>query len=110
MAGPPPNEALAELVSVLSEEDTRDLVRLYLADFPGMLEALARGPEKDHLRLAHSLKSSSQYMGALALGKLFSDLEHRLGLPGEKVTPADLDAIAAEFGRVAGPLRTFAEP
>jgi HPt (histidine-containing phosphotransfer) domain-containing protein len=110
MAGPPPNEALAELVSVLSEEDTRDLVRLYLADFPGMMEALARGPEKDHVRLAHSLKSSSQYMGAAGLGRLFADLEHRLGLPGEKVTQADLKAIAEEFERVAGPLRAFVGP
>jgi hypothetical protein len=75
-----------------------------------MLETLARGPEKDHLRMAHSLKSSSQYMGAYVLAKLFADLEHRLGLPGEKVTPADVKAITEEFERVAGPLRTFVEP
>jgi len=110
MAGPAPNEALSELVSLLSEDDVRDLVRLYLNDFPGLVEALTHGPEKDHLRLAHSMKSSSQYMGAHALAKVFADLEHRLGIPGEKLTPDDLKAITAEFDKVAGPLRTFAEP
>ncbi len=108
MAGPPPNEALAELVSLLSEDDVRDLVRLYLNDFPGMMDALSSGPEKDHQRLAHSMKSSTQYMGAHALAKLFADLEHRLGLPGEKITPEDLAAISGEFERIAGPLRVFA--
>jgi HPt (histidine-containing phosphotransfer) domain-containing protein len=110
MAGPPPNEALAELVSVLTEDDVRDLVRLFLNDIPGTMEALSSGPEKDHVRLAHSMKSSSQYMGAQDLSKLFADLEHRLALPGEKITPDDLKALAAEFDRIAGPLRTFVEP
>jgi HPt (histidine-containing phosphotransfer) domain-containing protein len=110
MAGPAPNEALAELATLLSVEDARDLVRLYLGDFPGMMEALTTGPGKDHLRLAHSMKSSSQYMGAHALANRFADLEQRLSLPGETITPADLAALAADFEQVAGPLRAFVAP
>ena len=104
---PAPNDALAELVSLLSEEETRDLVRLYLRDFPQTMEALARGPAKDHQRLAHSMKSSSQYMGAAELSERFRQLELRLGTPGEKVTPADLQGIAAEFSKVETALRAF---
>jgi len=105
---PPPTEALAELVSLLEEEETRELVRLYLRDFPTTIEALANGPAKDHQRLAHSMKSSSQYMGATDLAEIFKALELRLSDPAEKVSPSDLEAIAAAFATIEGPLRSFA--
>jgi HPt (histidine-containing phosphotransfer) domain-containing protein len=106
---PPPNEALAELVSLLGEEETRDLVRLFLKDFSETMEALVHGPAKDHLRVAHSMKSSAQYMGARDLSERFKALEARLGNPGEAITPADLKAIEADFARTEGPLRAFVD-
>jgi HPt (histidine-containing phosphotransfer) domain-containing protein len=106
---PPPTEALAELVSLLERDETCELVRMYLRDFPTTMEALATGPSKDHQRLAHIMKSSSQYMGATDLAERFKALELRLANPGEKVSPADLAAINAEFAKIEGPLRAFAE-
>jgi HPt (histidine-containing phosphotransfer) domain-containing protein len=106
---PPPNDAIAELVRVLSDPDTRELVRMYLEEFPKTIDALTHGPAKDHMRLAHSMKSSSQYMGADGLAARFAAIEQRLGVSGEKIVPTDLEAIASDFAEIEGPLRAFAE-
>jgi HPt (histidine-containing phosphotransfer) domain-containing protein len=105
---PPPNDSIAELVQVLSDPDTRELVRMYLDEFPKTLDALAHGPAADHMRLAHSMKSSSQYMGADLLAARFAALEQRLNISAEKITPDDLKALAADFAQIEGPFRTFA--
>jgi HPt (histidine-containing phosphotransfer) domain-containing protein len=56
-----------------------ELVDTYLADGEGQLEALrqaaTRSDAADLVRPAHSLKSSSLNIGALALGELARDLE-----------------------------------
>ena len=106
---PPPNESLAELASVLGEDNVRTLVTTFLRDFPQSLKELDGGERKNRHRAAHSMKSNARLMGANALSERMAELEARLEKEaGPDVTPADLAAIAAEFETVAGPLRAFA--
>jgi HPt (histidine-containing phosphotransfer) domain-containing protein len=105
---PPPNDALAELASVLGEDNVRTLVRTFLRDFPASMRELEGGDRKNRHRVAHSMKSNSRLMGAQALSKRMAALEARLeGESGDDITPADLTAIAAEFEQIARPLRAF---
>ena len=107
-AVPPPNEALAELAAVLGEDNVRTLVSTFLRDFPLSFKELSGGERKNRHRVAHSMKSNSRLMGAMALSKRMAELESRLERPdGLDVTPADLTAINAEFEEIAGPLRAF---
>lgn len=108
---PPPNEALAELASVLGEDNVRTLVRTFLRDFPLSLQELGGGERKNRHRVAHSMKSNSRLMGAMGLSQRMAELEDRLSQEnGADLTPADLAAIAADFEAVAGPLRAFVGP
>lgn len=106
---PPPTEALAELASVLGEDNVRTLVTTFLRDFPASLAELAvAGDRKNHHRVAHSMKSNSRLMGAMELSQRAADLEARLDrADGSDVTPADIAAITRDFEAVAGPLRAF---
>jgi HPt (histidine-containing phosphotransfer) domain-containing protein len=105
---PPPNEALAELAMVLGEDNVRTLVRTFLRDFPGSLQLLSDTERKERHRAAHSMKSNSRLMGAMALSQRMAELEARLEpSDGADVTPADLAAIRADFETIAGPLRAF---
>jgi HPt (histidine-containing phosphotransfer) domain-containing protein len=105
---PPPNEALAELASVLGEDNVRTLVTTFLRDFPGSFQELSGGTRANRHRVAHSMKSNVRLMGAIALSERMAELEKRLDSPsGEDITPADLAAIDAEYTRIAGPLRKF---
>ena len=105
---PPPNEALAELASVLGEDNVRTLVRTFLHDFPGSFQELSGGTRSNRHRVAHSMKSNVRLMGAMELSERMAELEKRLDSPtGDDVTPADLAAIDTEFQRIAGPLRAF---
>lgn len=105
---PPPNEALAELASVLGDENVRTLVRTFLRDFPISYEELRSGDRKNRHRIAHSMKSNSRLMGAFELSQCMAAIEERLAQPsGVDITPADLAAIDTLFHRIAGPLREF---
>lgn len=105
---PPPNEALAELASVLGDDNVRTLVRTFLRDFPGSFHELSGGERTNRHRVAHSMKSNARLMGAMALSERMAGLEKRLeGATGHDITPADLQAINAEFEEIAGPLRAF---
>ncbi len=105
---PPPNEALAELASVLGDDNVRTLVRTFLRDFPPSFQDLSRGDRANRHRIAHSMKSNARLMGAIALSERMAELEKRLeGATGSDITPADLTAINAEFETIAGPLRAF---
>src|SRR3954471_7460035 len=106
---PPPNEALAELASVLGDENVKTLVRTFLRDFPGSFAELRGGERSNRHRVAHSMKSNARLMGAMELSERMAELEKRLeGATGDDIKPADLIAIQAQFEEVAGPLRTFA--
>lgn len=105
---PPPNEALAELASVLGEDNVRTLAATFLRDFPASFQELSDGDRSNRHRVAHSVKSNARLMGAMALSERMAELEKRLeGPAGADVTPADLAAIKTEFEEIAGPLRTF---
>jgi len=72
-----PNNAIAELASVLGEDNVRTLVRTFLRDFPVSFQALTAGDRTDRHRRAHSMKSSSRLMGALELSRYMAGLEAR---------------------------------
>ncbi len=106
---PPPNEALAELASVLGDDNVRTLVRTFLRDFPLSFTELSSSPDrKNRHRVAHSMKSNSRLMGAMELSQRMAALEERLSQEnGADVNAEDLAAISAEFESIAGPLRLF---
>jgi HPt (histidine-containing phosphotransfer) domain-containing protein len=107
---PPPNPTLARLVATLSEEDARELARMFLSEFPALRKALAHSSAQEARIAAHSLKSSAQHMGAGALAGRLAELEQRLERPGAAVTPEDLAGIDRDFAAMAEPLRAFAGP
>lgn len=107
MSFAPPNEALTQLSEILGMEDTRDLVRTYLREYAGLVCAMAEGDRATQHRAAHSLKSSSRYMGLSSLVPLLLALETRLMQPNEKTSQADIEAINNELARVIPALETF---
>jgi HPt (histidine-containing phosphotransfer) domain-containing protein len=104
---PPPTDALVELAAVLGEDNVRTLVRTFLRDFPVSMRDLGGGDRKQRHRIAHSMKSNSRLMGAMALSQRMAALEGRLESNGDDVTPADLAAITKEYEQIAAPLRLF---
>jgi HPt (histidine-containing phosphotransfer) domain-containing protein len=105
---PPPNPAIAELITVLGEDQAREVIRTFLLSFPSLMQELIRGDRESGRRAAHSLKSSARQMGAMALSQRMAELEERLGQPNGAVAAADLAGIARDFGAASGPLRMFA--
>ncbi len=105
---PPPNPTLAHLASALSEEDARELVRIFLAEFPTLQETMSRGDQRACYMAAHSLKSSAQHMGLEALAERAAGLETRLADPGARIEPEDLEGINRDFELQADGLRAFA--
>jgi HPt (histidine-containing phosphotransfer) domain-containing protein len=105
---PPPNPTLAHLASALSEEDARELVRLFLSEFPALRDTMARGNQRQCYMAAHSLKSSAQHMGLDALAERAADLEARLAQPGAAIGPVDLEGITRDFEQQADGLRSYA--
>lgn len=104
----PPNPSLAELASVLGEENVRTLVRTFLRDFPAALRELGRGTRPVRHRTVHSLKSNARLMGAIGLSQRLADLEDRLSADdGRDLAPVDLAELAADFEAAAADLRVF---
>jgi HPt (histidine-containing phosphotransfer) domain-containing protein len=106
---PPPNPTLAHLAAALSEEDARELVRIFLTEFPALRAAMATGNRRQSYLAAHSLKSSAQHMGLTALAERMMELERRLEESDAATTPEDMAAIDRDFEQDAGPLRAYAE-
>jgi HPt (histidine-containing phosphotransfer) domain-containing protein len=105
---PPPNPALVDLADVLGPDNVRTLVRTFLRDFPVSFKELSGGERHNRHRIAHSMKSNSRLMGALALSQRMAEIEARLSEEnGRDVTADDLARISAEFEAIAGPLRRF---
>lgn len=108
MRPPPPTAALAELSTVLGEENVRTLVRTFLREFPLSFAQLNSDARQTRHRIAHSMKSNSRLMGALSLSQRMAEIEARLAEDDAgDVTPQDLAFIAAEFEALAPELRRF---
>jgi HPt (histidine-containing phosphotransfer) domain-containing protein len=105
----PPNAALAELAAALGAENVRTLVRTFLREFPISFGQLSGGERQNRHRLAHSMKSNSRLMGAMALSKRMAELEARLAEPDTgDITPDDLKSISSDYEAIVGPLQKFA--
>jgi len=102
----PTFEALQETAGA---EFVGELVDTFLAEAPIMLSelrsALAAGNADAFRRAAHSLKSNSNTFGALALGALAKNLELTGLAPAAASHGATLDALDAEYARVAAALK-----
>jgi hypothetical protein len=105
---PPPNDAIRELEAVLGDEATREVVRLFLDDFPSSIRRLGKGSREEQVMIAHGLKSSALHMGAAELSGRMAKLESRLASPGETVSAAELAAAIADFGAIAPLLGRYA--
>lgn len=103
----PPNEAIAHLISALDLEDTCQVIQTYLREFDREVRRLATLDRVTQQRIAHSLKSSSAQMGALALSQRMAAIEHRLPAGGDAISAAEAAEILADFERTAAPLRAF---
>jgi hypothetical protein len=101
--------SIKALEDVLGEEATRDVVRLFLRDFPGSIRRIGSAGREDQMRIVHGLKSSALHMGATELSEHMASLEERLGAPGEMLAPDDLSSAIADFGAVSPQLRKYAE-
>ena len=102
-----PNERLGSLVEILGESETRELVRIYLASVPKLLKEIA-GPDRENARrAAHSLKSSSQQMGAAEIAAQALELEKRLDANGPAITPLELSLFQARYKKMELQLRPF---
>jgi hypothetical protein len=105
---PPPNDAIVALESVLGPESTREIVRLFLHDFPESVRRVSGAGREDQMRIIHGIKSSSLHMGATALSERMAGLEGRLADPGETLSPGDLADALADFAAIEPGLRGYA--
>jgi histidine phosphotransfer protein HptB len=85
-----------------------ELVDTFLEEAPAMLaelrDTLAAGNADAFRRAAHSLKSNSLTFGALTLGAMARELELGGLAPVRAANAQPLDALAAEYARVAAAL------
>ncbi|MGJ7509680.1 Hpt domain-containing protein [Variovorax sp. GT1P44] len=97
----------AELQEAAGADFVKELVQTFLEEAPLMLrelrDALAESDADTFRRAAHSLKSNSLTFGALTLGAMAREQELG-GLAAAQPSNA-LDALAAEYGRVAAALQ-----
>jgi len=102
----PTFEALKETTG---EAFVRELVDMFLAEAPVMLEelrtCLAKEDAECFRRAAHSLKSNANTFGALTLGNLARDLELSGVAQVRGRGPAPLAEAEAEYARVADELK-----
>ena len=97
-----------DLEQTAGAEFVTELVDTFLVEAPRMLDELRRAlaaKEADKFRrTAHSLKSNSNTFGALPLGAMARELELS-GMDPGKANDAKLDALAAEYSKVAAELK-----
>ena len=104
--------AFAELEATAGAEFARELVATFLAEAPAMLrelrEALAAGDADAFRRTAHSLKSNGNTFGAQAFAAMARGLELGGMAPVQTAAGKPLDALDAEYARVANALTELA--
>lgn len=107
MSGPAPNDRLAGLALILGDDDTRELVRLYLSSVPSLLADIAGADRESSQRAAHSLKSSSDQMGATSLWQQAKALEARIMQGGPLPTPEEMAALNEGYQEAERALRGY---
>ncbi|PTX91613.1 Hpt domain-containing protein [Opitutus sp. ER46] len=105
----PLNRELTNLVSLLGEQNVRQLVRTFLKEYPELLAQLATSDRRTQHRMVHSLKSNAHIIGEQALWERMAAFEERLLGPGDDILrPDDIEWIGDAFNAAADPLREFA--
>ena len=103
-------EIVDDLREIMGEEFVA-LVRVFLEDAPGALLKLQQavdGNDVDALVApAHSLKSTSANLGALALSDIARTIEHGARQRNLADPRAEVAALGREFHRVEAALRGF---
>jgi chemotaxis protein histidine kinase CheA len=105
-----PNERLEALASVLGEEETRELVRIFLRTAPRLVADIAQENHAEARRAAHSLKSSSLQMGLMDLSRQALEIEKRFDTGGGPPPAADYTLLQARVRRAETALRAYAGP
>ena len=104
--------AFDELKATAGTDFVRELVDTFLADAPAMLQGLRRafedGDADRFRRVAHTLKSNGNTFGATTLATLARNLELGGLAPVREAAGAPLDALDAEYARVARKLAELA--
>jgi len=84
------------------------IISIYLEDTPNQMDNLYRALRNKDLRevrsIAHSLKSSSANLGAIALSALFKDLEHKAHTNTLERGMEDFVAAQEEYQKIIDPL------
>jgi hypothetical protein len=107
MSEAPPNDSLTAMSEVLGDEATREIVRLFLKEFPESYRGISTGSHADQLRTVHGLKSSALHMGALRMSERMAAIESRLAAEGS-ISDDDMASILREFDAAAPSLRRYA--
>ncbi|HEY8921226.1 MAG TPA: Hpt domain-containing protein [Candidatus Limnocylindria bacterium] len=105
---------LAELMASTGDDIgfVRELIQTYLADTPLQFDGMSEAVEADDaaalVRPAHTLKSSSETVGAMRLSSIARELE-MAGRSGslDATARTGLDAARAEWLAAAGALDAF---
>jgi HPt (histidine-containing phosphotransfer) domain-containing protein len=105
---PAPNDSVGALAEALGHEGAKEIVGLFLSDFPDSMRKLAAGGLPEQIRIVHGIKSSALHMGAMKLSARMAALEDGLGKGSASITAETLAAIAAEFDAIAPALRAYA--
>ena len=109
MPAPKPSPELAELMSIIGEANTREIVRTFLHETPLLMGKLRVADRRSRHRAAHSLKSSARLVGAHAIAARAAQFEARLALPDGDLYPADITAILEDFSTSSPALIAFSD-
>ena len=103
-------EIVDDLREIMGEEFVA-LVRVFLEDAPGALQKLERAASQGEIDAlvgpAHSLKSTSANLGALALSDIARTIEHGARQRTLADPAREVAALGQEFRRVEAALRGF---
>ena len=110
MPSEPPNESLRDLSALVGDEATKEIVLLFLHDFPESIRRLERCSREDQIRITHGLRNSALHMGADGLSRQMGVIEDRLTQPGGQLAEGELAGAMADFEAFAAALRAYAGP
>lgn len=108
MSASAPNDRLANLIAVLGDDETRELVRIFLGSAPRLIADIGGADLDRARRAAHTLKSSAMQMGAVDLSEHARQIEQRLHDGGPAPTAPELKLLQGQFRSTEKRLRGYA--